>query len=439
MTATEPRNEKQQFLNAYMVIEGQSVAPMISRLRQVGIVAFDQLGFPVPRDENWKFTNLAPVIQQKYVHDFPIDPAVEDAITGPEVGLVAGVSPSPRLKIPEAGLPPGMIVCPLKAAIQNRPELVEPYLGRVADPRRHPFVALNTAFLEDGMFVYVPPGIVFEEPIHLSWFNLVGAKEPPRAWHRRALIVIDKGAQATIRESYEGVPSRPYLVNAVTEVVVGENAQLDHYKEQVEGTEAFHIGTMAVQQGRDSRFSTHYFGLGGALSRHEVRVLFTGSNAESTVNGLYQATGTQHMDNHTVIDHAVPHCRSHELYKGILDGKARGVFRGKIDVRKDAQKTDAKQTNQTLLLSGDAMINTKPQLEIFADDVKCTHGATVGQLDDEQLFYLRSRGIDAAQARALLTFAFANDLISRIRLPGLRRDLEQRLLETHNLPATEDE
>jgi Fe-S cluster assembly protein SufD len=212
---------------------------------------------------------------------------------------------------------------------------------------------------------------------------------------------------------------------------------VDHYKLQQESRAGFHVGSTHVHQGRASNFSTHYIGFGGALVRNEVRVLLGAEGCEATVNGLYQAGGTQHADNHTVIDHAKPHCASHELYKGILGGKARGVFNGKIFVRQDAQKTDAKQTNQTLLLSDDATINTKPQLEIYADDVKCTHGATVGQLQEDALFYLRARGLGLAEARALLTFAFANDVINRIKVAALRERLERLLLAAGHLPEVE--
>jgi Fe-S cluster assembly protein SufD len=225
------------------------------------------------------------------------------------------------------------------------------------------------------------------------------------------------------------------FTNGVTEIHVGDGAVVDHYRLQRESQAAFHICNVVSHQSRRSSFSTHLISQGGGLVRNETRVLLGGEGCETTVNGLYLAGGTQHVDNHTVIDHAKPHGASHELYKGILDGKARGVFNGKIFVRQDAQKTDAKQTNQTLLLSDDATINTKPQLEIFADDVKCTHGATVGNLDEDAIFYLRSRGLGLAQARSLLTYAFANDIISRIKVEPLRRKLEAMLLSAQHLPT----
>jgi Fe-S cluster assembly protein SufD len=252
--------------------------------------------------------------------------------------------------------------------------------------------------------------------------------------HPRNLIVAGVNSQARIVESYVGPDGDVTFTNAVTEIVAGENSVLDHYKLQRQGRAAFHVATLQIQQQRSSTFSSHFIGLGGRLVRNEVNAVLGGEGCTCTLNGLYAARDEQHMDNRTLIDHALPHCTSHELYKGILDGRAHGVFNGKILVRQDAQKTDAKQTNQTLLLSTDATINTKPQLEIFADDVKCTHGATVGQLDAEAIFYLRSRGIDLQAARSLLTFAFANDIIGRIQVAPLRAQLEEGLLAAQRLP-----
>jgi Fe-S cluster assembly protein SufD len=253
-------------------------------------------------------------------------------------------------------------------------------------------------------------------------------------WPRRTLIVASRNSQATVCERYYGLPGLIYFTSAVTEIVLDEGAILDHYKVQEEGDAAFHIATTQAHLGRSCNFSSHNITLGGRLTRNDVNAYLDGEGGECTLNGLYVGDGERLIDNHTRIDHAKPHCASHELYKGVLDGKARGVFAGRIYVHQDAQKTDAKQTNQTLLLSDDAVIDTKPQLEIFADDVKCTHGATVGQLDAEAVFYLRSRGIDLQAARSLLTYAFANDVVSRIKVESIRRHLEETLLARQNLP-----
>jgi Fe-S cluster assembly protein SufD len=263
------------------------------------------------------------------------------------------------------------------------------------------------------------------QPIEINHVVSGQAGSLPHA-HPRTLIVVAPGAQCTIVETYKGTGH--YFTNAVTEIVAGDGAVIDHYKIERESPEAFHIATMQVSLGRSANFTTHNISLGGALVRNDIGATLS-EGAEATVNGLYLVNGTQHVDNHTVIDHAKPHGSSHELYKGILDGHSSAVFNGRIIVRKDAQKTDSKQTNKNLVLSDDAVIDTKPELQIFADDVRCTHGATIGQLDAESLFYLQSRGIGKAQARSLLTQAFAQDIIDRIKIPELRNQLEKVLSE----------
>jgi Fe-S cluster assembly protein SufD len=393
---------------------GRMGSAALQRLRKAAIARFADLGFPTLRDEEWRFTPVTPITK---------------------VPFQINCSEDERPPSATLGLPPGVLVCSLAEALEKYPNLVEPHLARYADYKSHAFTALNTAFLHDGAFVYVPKGTVLEQPLHLDFAATAASR--PIVRHRRCLIVVGDNSQVTILESYHGLPGTVYFTNAVTEIVVGPGAMVDHYKLQQEGLDAFHVATMQVQQQRASRFSSHSVGLGGALVRNEVNAVLGAEGCECILNGVYLATGQQLIDNHTVIDHAKPHCESHELYKGILDGKARGVFNGKIYVRQDAQKTDAKQTNQTLLLSDDATINTKPQLEIYADDVKCTHGATVGQLDEEATFYLRSRGIGRAEARNLLTFAFANDVVSRIKIDSLRDRLEQTLLAAQHLPKNE--
>jgi Fe-S cluster assembly protein SufD len=384
-------------------------SPAVHRLRKAALARFAELGFPGPRDEEWRFTSVGPLLRQTF-------------------------EPAPDGTPPLAQRPGGVLVGSLAEALRTRPELVEPHLGRGADFKGHVFTALNTAFLNDGLFVYVPAGATVEAPIDLRFEARPGGA--PAVWGRRCLVVVGDNAQATLVESYRGGDA-VYFTNAVTEIAVGKHAVVDHYKLQREGKEAFHMASMQVQLDRAGAFSSQSIALGGAWVRNEVNAVFTAEGGECTLNGLYQAGGQQLIDNHTFIDHAQPRCASHELYKGILDGKARGVFNGKIYVRQDAQKTDAKQTNQTLLLSDDATINTKPQLEIYADDVKCTHGATVGQLDEDSIFYLRTRGIGREQARSLLTYAFANDIISRIKVAPLRQRLEQAFLDAQHLPRAE--
>jgi Fe-S cluster assembly protein SufD len=301
---------------------------------------------------------------------------------------------------------------------------IEAYLAHYAGFGQNPFVALNTAFLGQVTAFQVPRGVVVEQPIEITCE--VPDDAEPVAVHPRTLILVGANAQCTIVETFEG--QGRYLTNAVTEILVGEGAVVDHYKIQQESVSAFHFATMQAQVGRSANFSSHSISLGGALARNDAGVVLS-EGAEATLNGLYIVNGTQHIDNHTVIDHAKPHGTSHELYKGILDGKAGAVFNGRIIVRKDAQKTDSKQTNKNLVLSDEAVINTKPELQILADDVRCTHGATIGQLDAESLFYLRSRGIGKEAARSLLTYAFAQDIVDRIKVQSLKDSLEGILFE----------
>jgi Fe-S cluster assembly protein SufD len=367
-----------------------SAAPWLQELRRSAFQRFSDVGFPTTHDEEWRFTNVAPIARCSF-------------------------SPLPT-PIGFRGVPDGVET--------PRPEKAAPYLARLASCDRNPFVALNTAFLKDFVFLWIPAGTIVAEPIRLEFLLSGGAK--PSVTHPRVLVVAGENAHCTIVESYVGGGS--YFTNAVTEIVAGDGSVIDHYKLQRESLKAFHVATLQAQVGRGASFSTHNISFGAALTRNDVGAELA-EGAEATLNGLYIAAGSQHVDNHTVIDHAKPHGTSHELYKGILDGHAAGVFNGRIIVRKDAQKTDSKQTNKNLVLSDDAVIDTKPELQIFADDVRCTHGATIGQLDPEALFYLQSRGIGSLDARALLTYAFAQDVVDRIKVKTLRDSLERVLYE----------
>jgi Fe-S cluster assembly protein SufD len=319
----------------------------------------------------------------------------------------------------------GVLATSLGQALATDPGLVDPYFTRCACFDTQAFVALNTAFTEDGAFLHIPANAVVPEPVHILYLTTAGARA---VTHPRTIIVAGDNSQARIIESYGGHDGDRYLTNAVTEVVVGENANIEHYRVQREGHHACHVSSTYVFLERSGVFAQQAFTFGGALVRNDVNASLGAEGITCTLNGLYLANGTRLVGNFTSIDHAKPHCESHEVYKGMLDGQARAVFNGKIFVRPQAQKTDAKQTNQVLLLSDDATINTKPQLEIFADDVKCTHGATVGQLDDTALFYLRARGIGHQQARAMLVHAFASDVIDRVKIEPLRESLEETLL-----------
>jgi Fe-S cluster assembly protein SufD len=330
------------------------------------------------------------------------------------------------------GLPKGTVLGGLAAALADAPERLEEHLGRHARFDAHPFVALNTALFADGVFLGLPPRAVVEAPIHLVFYSTAppgtgGDGAPPRASFPRALIVAGEASQATVVETYAGDAGGVYWTCPVTEVVVGPGAVLDHCKVQHESRAAFHLATLQVRQERASTFFSHAVSAGGALTRNDVNGVLAGEGGHCTLNGLYLAAGRQHVDNHMRMDHVAPHCTSYELYKGILDDRSRAVFNGLIHVHPGAQKTDAKQSNRNLLLSSGAIANSNPQLEIFADDVRCTHGSTVGQLDEDAVFYLRSRGIGEAAATSLLTYAFASDIVARIKVEPVRRDLEEFL------------
>lgn len=364
---------------------------------------FLEQGFPTTRDEEWKFTNVAPVAQIEWR------------------------ASAARLSVMNQSLPDGVTISTLREAWATQPAHEGPSLKS-----DHPFVLLNTAFFQDGLFIHIAPKTVVTDPIHLVCVAEPG--DAPTMVAPRIFVVVGEQAQVSIVERYEGPEGQPVLTTAVTEFLVGPGAVVDHVKVQQEASSTFHLGSMFVHQHRASTFASRAITFGGRIARNDISATLAGEGAECTLNGLYVADGETLVDTHTTIDHAQPHCPSHEVYKGILTGTAKGVFNGKIIVRPDAQKTDAKQTNKALLLSGDATINTKPQLEIFADDVKCTHGATVGQLDDTQLFYLRARGIALADARNMLIHAFASDVLNGIRHDAIREELEVALVQKLHLP-----
>ena len=437
---TETITATNSYLRDFTGTDNGSDAPSPSWLRELresAAIRFAQIGFPTRRDEEWRFTNVSPIVETP----FTLTAKAQSEMTsdGLRAYTYAGMSSTQlvfvnghfQAELSSESFPAGVVVSSLAAAMDSDPELIESHLGRSAEFTSQSFVALNTAALEDGAFVHIKRSAVIEEPIHLLFIST--PHDGPTVSHPRTLILADENSQATIVESYAGAADQVYFTNAVTEVVVAENAVIDHYKVQRESRKAFHIATMQLQIARSANFSSHSIALGGLLVRNEANAYLGGEGIECTLNGVYVGNDNQVIDNHTAIDHAMPHCNSHEIYKGILDGRSRGVFNGKIFVRQDAQKTDAKQTNQTLLLSPTAQIDTKPQLEIFADDVKCTHGATIGQLSDDALFYLRARGIPQDQARALLTYAFASDIVSRIKIDAIRAQLDQVLLADRGL------
>jgi Fe-S cluster assembly protein SufD len=402
--------------------------------RSGALAAFRAAGLPTSRHEDWRFTSLTPLAELTFAPG-----------RGEEGGAAAllAAAPAPagaRLVLENGrfrrdlssggGLPAGAILSSLSEALAHAPEAVRPHLGRLARPEGLAFTALNAAHLEEGAFLLLPAGARVEAPIELVFVG--GAHGRILANHPRVLVVAEEGAQATLAEVYLG-GEEPYLTNAVTELVLGEGARIDHLKLQEEGARAFHVSALFAEQAAGSRLAAHSLALGGQLSRGEIRARLAGEGGQLEATGLFMADGRRVTDSFSWIEHAVPRCTTVEAFKGILDGHARGVFSGRIRVLPGAQKTSAYQMSSNLLLSEDAVVDTKPQLEIFADDVKCGHGGTVGQLDEAALFYLRSRGLAEAEARGLLIWAFAAEMVDRIRPAGLRE--RARALVTARLPA----
>jgi Fe-S cluster assembly protein SufD len=421
-----------QYVEAFARIEPAQASPRWLRdLRARGLESFKQQGFPGLRDEAWRFTRVKPIADTafKTVDEYRpngLDAAALVRATFDDSGChrVAIVDGHYAAALGNAReLPSGVILTGLAEAIRTMPDRVEAHLGRVVHTDA-PFAALNTAFIRDGVFLYIPDGVAVEAPVHIVYVSTGSGT----VTHPRALIVAGARASATVIESFAGTGSA-YFTNSVTEIVCGENADVTHCKLQREAHSAFHIATQEAVLASNSRFSTENVSMGGALVRSDINSLLDGEGIDCRIDGLYLAGDRQHVDNHTLIRHAKPHCHSFELYKGILNGRARGVFNGMIYVDPDAQKTDAKQSNNCMLLSDGARINTQPQLEIYADDVKCTHGATVGQLDEDAVFYMQTRGIAAAEARHLLVYAFAAEVVERIRVEAIRDRLAKDLFD----------
>jgi Fe-S cluster assembly protein SufD len=405
----------------------------LEQLRQAGIASFDGLGFPTLKNEDWKYTNIEPIAAQSYVQPNGEVQSVSSAgllsralveTDAPRLVFVNGVY-VPALSS-TTDLPPGLRLGSLADFIKQDDGLVAHELGRHASAERQHFVALNTAFLGDGAVVALAQDCRLERPIYLLFVSTSTIE--PVISHPRILLLLGAGSEAKIVESYLGVGGKAYFCNAVTELVGGADSVVEHFRLQQESDNGFHVGALEANLARGCHLSAHAVTLSGALVRNNVRVLLNGEGAECVLNGLYLADGKQHVDNYTLIEHVSPKATSLELYKGLLGGSAHGVFNGKIVVHKDAQKSDARQTNKNLLLSDSAVIDTKPQLEIYADDVKCSHGSTIGQLDTDAIFYLRSRGLNVAAARSLLSFAFASDVVRRLGIENLRQRLDEYLV-----------
>lgn len=424
-----PQRTTNSYWEQFEQVMKQDSPSWLLPIRKAAMVQFDELGFPTLRHEDWRFTNVAPIAK------LPFKPVLEYSrngltardlerfhfagLKGPRLVFVDGHY-SPELSAPLA-TKDGIRAGSLRAALSSDSGLLEKHLVH-ATPVSNAFTALNTAFFQDGAFIYVPAGKTLEGPVQLVFIST--ASEPASIASPRNLIVAEADSKLTIVENYVSLASSAYFTNAVTTIVVGRNAQVEHLKFQDESISGFHMGALQLRLEAQTNVFAHSVALGAKLSRYNIHTHLGGEGIECILNGLYLTKDDQLADHWMLVEHVKPFCNSHEYFNGILDDRSKGVFHGRILVRPEAQKTDAKQTNKNLLLSEDATANTKPQLEIYADDVKCTHGATIGQLNEESIFYLRSRGIGPETARRILIHAFAGEIIDRIRCEPLREELD---------------
>lgn len=430
----QTRTSKDAWLAEFEQFEANAhhASDSLFEVRKGAMASFAELGFPTLRDEEWRFTNVSPIANTAFDRATPPTNRVEHGelaeyrFAEPDANLFVAVNGRFDANMSsKQPLPAGIVVCSLAAAMKTHRAIVEANLGKLALPSEQAFTALNTAFLDDGIFVHVPRGAVSQAPIHLMFLTVPGAQATVS--HPRLLVVAEDHSQVTIVETHASLGDAVYFTNAVAEFSLAENAIIDHYKVERESDSAYHVAARSVRLARSGNMSSHTLSFGGGLVRNNIHAYLGGEGANVMFNGLSVLRGKQHVDNHLRIEHAKPHCNSWEYYKGILGDQSHGVFTGRIIVHEGAQKTDAKQSNANLLLSRDALVDTKPQLEILADDVKCTHGATVGQLDDEAIFYLRTRGVNMDAARSLLIYAFAGESIGQVRVPVLRDRLQDLL------------
>jgi Fe-S cluster assembly protein SufD len=420
------------FLQFEKSLDGSASSPVHER-RKEAIQHFERLGFPTTKHEEWKYTDVKGLLKGEF--DFiPNTASTSLSVSDVEELLIPDTDANVLVFINgvyQAGLskiisaPDEITIQDFSKAYATHASLIDTYFAKLAAYHTQAFVALNTAFAQSGTFIHIPNNKIVQKPVIIYHITDAGGAKPVSM--PRNLIVAGKNSQASVAEIYLTKGEGSSFTNTVTEIVVQENANLEHTKIQNEGSQAYNIGTTQVHQARDSKFFSVTVSLNGAVVRNDLNIVLDDQNCEANLFGLYMPTGKTHIDNHSLVDHAKPHCYSNELYKGILDGKSTGVFNGKIFVRQDAQKTNAFQSNRNILLSKEASMNTKPQLEIFADDVKCSHGATTGQLDEDMLFYLRARGIGLDKAKALLMYAFAADIINQIKIESVKHYIENAI------------
>ena len=403
-------------------------------VRRAGIDWFSRTGFPTPRNEHWKYTNVSPIEKRSFDLAAPSSRPVQAG--GPGERLPNGGA-GPRLVVVDGrvdhglsdlgALPPGVRIEDFTRVVEHDCGFLESRLGRIVSPEKTAFTALNTAFMDAGAVIRVDPETIADTPVHLVFVS--GSHEHERAYSPRIVIAAGAGSRIAVVEHFIGLADTVYLDNVVTEIEVAQGAAVEHYKVQRASAGAYHVAALQAKLAAGASFHSLAVSLGARLARHDIDVTLGHEHARCSLDGLFVANGRQHVDFHTNVEHAAPRCESNEYYKGIAGGRGRGVFNGRVHVHPDAQKTEAHQTNRNLLLSRNAEIDTKPQLEIHADDVKCSHGATIGQLDEQMLFYMRSRGIPESAARGMLTYGFARDVVDRIARSELRESIGAAVLE----------
>ncbi len=434
MTATAMNHP---LLAATETLPGEGRLPAcIAALRQRGSDAFERLGLPTTRDEEWRQTNVAAIGKTSWSIPEPVD--VEEAtldrflvpgLDAYRVVFVDGHYAPRHTLLP--GKPGEVTIGSLAEGCRADEERVAPHLARYAEPESDAFVALNTAYLHDGVFVHVPRGVQLDKPIFVLF--LATDTPQPAMTHPRVLLVCEDETKVDVVEQHAAVAENVYFTNAVTEIVVGEKAEVSHYFIERDSRNAYNVSTLRIQQQRESRFSSHSVLIGGKVVRNNIRPVIAGDGCWSLLNGLYLPDGDRVIDNHMYVHHQAPNCDSRQYYTGVLRDQSTGVFIGRIKVERPAQKTDAVQSSRNLLMSDGTHAHNRPQLEIFADDVKCTHGSTTGQIDEQSIFYLRSRGVPEEVARGMLVFAFANESLERMELEPVRRDLAKLLVNELSL------
>ncbi|HJZ80713.1 MAG TPA: Fe-S cluster assembly protein SufD [Pyrinomonadaceae bacterium] len=435
--STEVNRDPSTYRAAFQKLSGALEPSWLADLRAASFAEFERAGFPTVAQEDWKYTNVSSIAKAKFtpviaangtglMRDNGLRPFIYEETRNAALVFVNGIFRRDLSSLEQ--LPPGLEAVELRDALGEA--LVQQTLERRSgQDNQNSFALLNTALFAGGLFIRIPRGAEIGTPIQLQFISEPAKGEAPPAAFPRVLIIGEANSSATIIESYRASDeTASYFTNAVVDLVLADGARIRHYKVQREGAQAAHVASTRAQLGRNASYDTTTINLGGVLSRHDINVTMDHEGASCSLDGLYMVDGSQHTDTHSVIDHRQPHCTSHQLYKGILDGKSRAVFNGKVFVRHGAQQTDAQQTNKNLLLSNEAQVDTKPQLEIFADDVKCTHGAAIGQLDEDEMFYLESRGINPVLAKNMLTYGFAEEVIEKIQIDSIKRELDEAVL-----------